>query len=520
MKYKLINPIRYPSNSKLSPSPYTLHESPSNPDSIQSSSQQQPPAKHSMLDKLKLFNKDKDRSKSSKRTSSSSGFSSARSDSSLSLNNDPNTSSIAVPKGSKKNEILNGANKTSSANSKSSKIASNASPRNAKDTPAPVLAMKSQSKSDKKKIMEISVEQQQQPVSKLQQQKMLSVKFQPQQISQIQQQQQMLVKQQQQHQQQHQQQAYRKVEIRTDMKSLTGLPQPQAKIIIQPLTNIPKPMAAIKGQSKAQIKADENFADVIKLDKAMIDNHHKSSMSLNSGEQKTQIVNPITMDPLHNQLRLQNGQIHASSQSMSDSVHSASTNNHSNSSESSVIYRPSASESGSEFYHSNISHSTQQQHRNPIPNRKVDHFNDALLTNGHKFNTIPSKLNGAATTIGNNQTMFGEEQQKATQGAQQGGSAVVPLRSIMRGYNNQQQQQHVTTLPTRGARSGQNLVNGYYDEHHNQGYCSDGDALRKTPIRYTDIENGYHSESGVTNPHFMSIFRNRPQLPSTITEER
>jgi hypothetical protein len=146
----------------------------------------------------------------------------------------------------------------------------------------------------------------------------------------------------------------------------------------------------------------------------------------------------------------------------------------------------------------------------------VDHFNDALLTNGHKFNTIPSKLNGAATTIGNNQTMFGEEQQKA---AQQAAPAVVPLRSIMRNYNNQQQQ-HVTTLPTRGARSGQNLVNGYYDEHHNQGYCSDGDALRKNPIRYTDVENGYLSEGGVTNPHFMSIFRNRPQLPTTIAEER
>lgn len=454
-----------------------------------------------MLDKLKLF-KDKDRSKSSKRTSSSSGFSSARSDSSLSLNNDP---AIAAPK-NKKNETVNGANKVnSSSSSKSSKIAS--SKNSSKDAPVPAAsAMKSQSKSDKKKNMEISFEQ---PAPKLQQQKVPSVKFQPQQISQITQQQ-ILVRQQ----QSQQQQPYRKVEIRTDMKPTTGLPQPQAKVIIQPLTSIPKPMAAIKGQTKAQIKAEENYVDVLKTDKS--NNHHKSSTSSLNGEQKTQIVNPISMSPLHNQLRLQNGQIHASSQSMSDSVHSTSTNNHSNSSESSVIYRPSASESGSEFYHSNIS-SSLQQHRNPIPNRKVDHFNDALLTNGHKYNTIPSKLNGPATTIGNNQMMFVEEQQKATQ--QGAGPSAAPLRSIMRGYNNQQQQ-HVTTLPTRGARGGQNLVNGYYEEHQNQGYCSDGDALRKTPIRYTDIENGYLSEGGVNNQNFMSIFRNRTQLPTTITEER
>lgn len=82
----------------------------------------------------------------------------------------------------------------------------------------------------------------------------------------------------------------------------------------------------------------------------------------------------------------------------------------------------------------------------------------------------------------------------------------------MRNYNS-----HVT-LPTRGARGGQHLVNGYYEEN-GLGYCSDGDALKKTPIRYTDVENGYLSEGGgVTNPTFMSIFRNRPQLPTTIEE--
>lgn len=90
-----------PNSSLLAPGskiPSTLSQQhPPNP-----SSQNGTPTKHSMLDKLKLFNKDKlsnekQNSKStavSKRTSSSSGFSSAkseRSDSSLSLNEPSNT---------------------------------------------------------------------------------------------------------------------------------------------------------------------------------------------------------------------------------------------------------------------------------------------------------------------------------------------------------------------------------------------------------------------------------------------
>lgn len=480
-----------------------------------------------MLDKLKLFNKDKDRSKSSKRTSSSSGFSSARSDSSLSLNNDPSTSAISIAPSlkNKKNDAVNGTHKPSSnstpmSSSKTSKIVANTKAC----LPAP--AIKSQSKNDKKKA-ENNLEQLQ-SAAKFQQ-KVPNAKFQPTLPQQQQQQQifqqQFLSQQQIDPRMKQQQPVFRKIEIRTEMKMPT--PHAQAKVIIQPLTSIPKPMAAIKGTSKAQSKTNENF-DGVKLDKSMID----SNLSLNGGEQKTQVVNPLSMSPQHNQLRSQNGLIHASLQSMTDSIHSASTNNHSNSSDSSVIYRPGTSESGSEFYHSNISSLQQQQqqlYRNPIPNRKVDHFNDALLTNGHKFNTIPTKLNGGTPTtvssIGNNQmgpALLLEEQKKVSQH----GTTVVPLRSIMRNYNNQQQQQqqqHVTTLPTRGARGGQNLVNGYYEEHYNQGYCSDGDALRKMPIRYSDIENGYLSEGGnggVTNPHFMSIFRNRPQLPTTIAEER
>ena len=442
---------RFQPNCKIPPSPYNNGVI-SNNEIAQASQQQQPQqngtTKHSMLDKLKLFNKDKDRSKShtSKRTSSSSGFSSARSDSSLSLNNDLN---LPAPSKNKKAD--------SAKASKPSKLLGS---KKEASLPPPVLKPSGSKLEKKEKAKSVELEN----ISKLQ--KAPSMKFQPpilppKQIPPI----------------------VRRVEIRTDMKPCLAPPQLQPKAIIQPITSIPKPMAAIKGTTKqVEFKKDDGF-DVIKVN----GNHHNSNISLNS-EQKMQVVNP-----LHNQLQ------NCSSQSMSDSIHSASTNNHShsNSSESSVIYRPSASDSGSEFYHSNVP----MQHRNPIPNRKLDHFNDPLLTNGHKFNTIPSKLNGGSQMA---TTIF--EEQQPPQGA--------PLRSIMRNYNNHN---HVT-LPTRGARGGQHLVNGYYEEN-SQGYCSDGDALRKTQIRYTDVENGYLSEGGgITNPTFMSLFRNRPQLPTTIEE--
>lgn len=90
---------------------------------------------------------------------------------------------------------------------------------------------------------------------------------------------------------------------------------------------------------------------------------------------------------------------------------------------------------------------------------------------------------------------------------------VLPMRPLLRGYNS-----HVT-LPTRGTR-GQNLVSEYCEDLGQQsgGYCSDGDALRKIPARYSDIENGYMSEGGTPTKHFMSVLRSRTQLPTTIEE--
>lgn len=148
-----------------------------------------------------------------------------------------------------------------------------------------------------------------------------------------------------------------------------------------------------------------------------------------------------------------------------------------------------------------------------------------------KFHTIPSKIVG---TIYESK----EEQlsQQAASSASAASSSVLPMRPLLRGYNS-----HVT-LPTRGARGGQphqhHPHQSYLDfceSDLGQGYCSDGDALRvgssAASSRFHDIDNGYlsegssglsgssHATGGVAHgKHFLSMMRARTQLPTTIEE--
>ncbi|XP_028895905.2 protein sickie isoform X4 [Zeugodacus cucurbitae] len=140
-----------------------------------------------------------------------------------------------------------------------------------------------------------------------------------------------------------------------------------------------------------------------------------------------------------------------------------------------------------------------------------------------KFHTIPSRID----------TIY--EEKKPT--------SLLPMPPLLRGYNS-----HVT-LPTRGVRGGgaRNYVADFMEAEINQGYCSDGDSLRvsasarlaqraaATARRYHDIDNGYLSEgsgsvghhgmlmaggisSAAHTKHFLSMMRARTQLPTTIEE--
>ncbi|KAI8119920.1 Protein sickie, partial [Lucilia cuprina] len=135
-------------------------------------------------------------------------------------------------------------------------------------------------------------------------------------------------------------------------------------------------------------------------------------------------------------------------------------------------------------------------------------------TAANKFHTIPSKIVG---------TIYEEDKPVNVQ----------PMRPLLRGYNS-----HVT-LPTRGSRGTHHYVADFCENDINQGYCSDGDSLRfstsrmgghQSPLqgspRFHDIDNGYLSEgsSGIGlqqnghGKHFLSMMRARTQLPTTIEE--
>lgn len=398
-----------------------------------------------MLDKLKLFNKEKsDKSKSqiSKRTSSSSGFSSARSersDSSLSLN-DGQTIGIQIV--SKTN--LTGVKKPiETANSaKIQKTSSKLITSKSKDA----ASQKNKTdKKDKSPARHIEVDTKLLPPKSIQ--KIVSIKNDS---------------------------KLKTCQLTKKSESKNSLIQPP-KPVQAVNTGIPKPMAAIKGTSKPpteKLLRNDESQEFVKSDISLEKSHlsHGAGSSLNN-----HLLQNISMtESIH-----------------SNSTHSASTGLNSNSSESSVIYRPS-SESGSDLNHTK--HIQQQQ--NPIPNRKIDPMlqNDFI----NKFNTVPSKM--MSTT-----TIYEEDNKQMT---------ILPMRPLLRGYTS-----HVT-LPTRGLRSGQHMVADYCEEI-GQGYCSDGDALRKGgPNRFgsTDIDNGYLSEGGISAKHYASILRGRPVLPTTIEE--
>lgn len=377
-----------------------------------------------MLGKLKIFGKDKTevpKTQLSKRTSSSSGFSSARSersDSSISLNNESNisTSQTSSTKSTSKKSD------TAKSSSLSSKVTTKV------QAPA-----KKGDKKDKSQLNNSQTESNSDlPPTKLH--KIPQAKLQVSTVG-------------------------RKPEsTKTGLSSQLQQPKPiQSPSSVG--TGIPKPMAAIKGTTK-QTTNDESF-DAIKVNG-------------NDVQKTTQIVAPISMSPLHNQLL---------NQTNNNITSSSVTDNQ----EPSVIYRPTAAEAHADIYQ-------MQSQLNPIANRKLENS----VINGNNLNSISSKVNGIVQSSITT-TIFEDDKDI---------SNVIPMRSLIRGgYNS------CTTSPLRTSRIG----NGFFDDN-GQGYCSDGDALRKaSTIRYSDIENGYLSEG----PHFLSILRNnRPQMPSTIAEER
>lgn len=519
-----------------------------------------------MLDKLKLFNKEKVSSEKqnnkntavSKRTSSSSGFSSAkseRSDSSLSLNESSNAPNVHIksnligPKTVRQGDTLSkdksGKNvKSKLVNSKSpkesstnlsksnSKTNNNEKSRNspklpARDKESKLAAPKSISNTKLNQIDDHSRNSK----SKLES-KMLKLSGSQMKLSE------------------------NRRESSPDHK-IQDVPQtsPGSQGLAQNQTGIPKPTAAVKGtfkiskddrhiihkstnsqlspiQSNSSLNSTNNVS-------ALPFSREQSNLSKEVTQKQTLAVSPMPV--------INSGGQNPSSQ-MSESSHSNSTHSttgqHSNSSDGSVIYRPS-SESGSEMSKTSTSNMTHNKRMDMNTTFINDVINEAEIS--EKEAAQKRLLESAGLKPFEHNTTLTELSKKLDSNSRSSTPShgrdnslgddenplmnVMPMRPLLRGYNS-----HLT-LPMRTSGLTQKNIPGY--PHHANtvkanfgreniglrdrmnygpgfsnpdycdleiasGYMSDGDCLRRINVneidcgRNNDIMDGYMSEGGAS----------------------
>lgn len=451
------------------------------------------PMKHSMLDKLKFFNKEKmDRSSKihiSKHTSSSSGISSARSehsDSSFSLNESVGTQSSSrasslpaptnlvkkpeMPQAKTKQKLLAMAPKSGSRDALNSK------------------------KLDKKERSTEALND-----------KRVTRAHHPKNSSES------------------------KLKTSSAPKSSsipTGGPKATAAVQVTNVpsaTSIPKPMAAIKGTTKPAMtphKVVQNAVDVkdvtcISSANQIISNiteRSKAASAKNNNNEFADQMDPHQQQQQLNQqnLSLMNDSIHSKSTHVSSSTGPMSTT----SSCESIPMRHAAGPHSNKFAMSNhrkmptINGMDLPSGMNRAPsNRSLASSQSTASSDGNKYMMEPSKLMHSVNNI-----IYEEEKQKS----------ISPMRPMFRGYSS-----HLT-LPTRNDVRGPHRTIHEYSDDIAQGYCSESDTMRKPSVRYTDIENGYLSEGGgrtIINGHmnkhnkiFVGLMKTGTPLPATIEE--
>ncbi|KAM7351136.1 sickie isoform 4-T4 [Cochliomyia hominivorax] len=494
--------------------------------------------KHSMLDKLKLFNKEKSSQQQqqqqttlnqtnknqmqSKRTSSSSGFSSARSersDSSLSLN-DGHISQIKPPTVSltsanknrtetkgKQTNLLKQQNKKEQVKSATKLDKKEKSPaRSLHKEDTGIDSRSSTLNRSKNSLTRTGMSNDKTKTSS-------------------------------------------RTSLNNKSESKTSLIMPPSKTLNSPNgTALPKPIAAIKGTSKLQTATDNksrltnsNSSQdmILKREKSDISNaqqhqqqhnisqHAATANSLQQQQHQqppTHIVKPVTMM--------------AETQHKSPYYANTTSQQHSSPLQEPIYSRlpPPKTALGTPSSIRKLEYNSgpgvlQPQQHSPLRTLTAPtatHSQPVTPTTqppaglnnsaANKFHTIPSKIVG---------TIYEEDKPVNVQ----------PMRPLLRGYNS-----HVT-LPTRGSRGTHHYVQDFCENDLNQGYCSDGDSLRfsssrmgghQSPLqgssRFHDIDNGYLSEgsSGIGlsqntghashGKHFLSMMRARSQLPTTIEE--
>lgn len=520
-----------------------------------------------MLDKLKLFNKDKvssekQSSKStavSKRTSSSSGFSSAkseRSDSSLSLNESSNATNshikssnllgpksirqqndtLSKDKASKnvKTKLVNSKvvkESTTNLNKSNVKSGSNEKSRNSPKLPARDTKLSAPKSVSNTKLNQID-DHCRSSKSKIES-KMVKVSGSQMKIN-----------------DQRTDNSMEKTYENTKNQSnhlqspshLSGQPLP-----LQNHTGIPKPTAAVKGTTK--ISKEERHNVIHKSTNSQLSpiqsnsslnstnnvsahpfSREQSNLSKEVSQKQTLAVSPMPVTNSGNQ----NPTSQMSESSHSNSTHST-TGQQSNSSDGSVIYRPS-SESGSEISKSS----------NLATNRRLDmnttYINDVINEAEISEKEAAQKRPGPRPIFDLNKTLTEydkSDSRSSTPTHCRDNSLgddenplmnVLPMRPLLRGYNS-----HLT-LPMRTSGLAQKNIPGY--PHHANtvkanfgrenmslrermnygpgfsnpdycdleiasGYMSDGDCLRRVNVNEMDCErnndmDGYMSEGGAS----------------------
>lgn len=206
--------------------------------------------------------------------------------------------------------------------------------------------------------------------------------------------------------------------------------------MVAPGTGIPKPTAAVKGTSKVAV----------------------ARMSRENSQTSITVSKPAValVSPMKNEL--------------SESSHSASTGQHSNSSESSVIYKPS-SESSSDH--------------NVIPNRKesINYISEISESNTKNKLLINQEICDNLNILEEKSISINQNEEETT------ALSIEPMRPLLRGYCS------TLTLPSRSRMRVQpDGASEYCEIAIANGYLSDGEMLQNMPSR--DMGDGYMSEGG------------------------
>ncbi|KAL3276355.1 hypothetical protein HHI36_011739 [Cryptolaemus montrouzieri] len=280
---------------------------------------------------------------------------------------------------------------------------------------------------------------------------------------------------------------------KTDLPSKTGSNLAIQNSQVPQLTNIPKPTAAIKGTTK--VTRDEKNISLIKSPSSGM-SRESSQVSMSTNKPVIALVSPMKNDQ---QLSESSHSTSTTGPNSSDSSVIYKPSSESSSEYNNVIYtkkESSKSNTEQQTQHLRQQQQQQQQNHNQIQIQSINHNNhqtspisnqqEKIIPNGpreaEKIQNKLNNLNSDQHNSCNNKDGVIEEETSLS---------IEPMRPLFRGYCS------TLTLPSRHRPSYQMMqpegMGDYCEIAIANGYLSDGEILRNPPREATD---GYLSEGG------------------------